>query len=78
MTAKNYLVRHHHSYFKVVIIWELINLHVFNYPTNAYLILNAEQLILKNYYSCNALIQFLKALVYQLRQNFKIVSGMLN
>ena len=65
MIAKNYHVRHHHSYFKVVIIWELINLHVFNYPTNAYLILNAEQLILQNYYFSNVLIQSLKALVYQ-------------
>lgn len=65
MIVKSYRVRHRHFYFKVVIVKELTNLHVFNYPANAYLILDAEQLILQNYYSSNVQMQFLKALVYR-------------
>ena len=64
MILKVYLARHHHSYSKVVIVKELTNLLVFNYLTNAFLILNVEQLILQSYYSSNVLMQFLEALAY--------------
>ena len=64
MILKSYLVRHHLSYFKAVIVMELTNWHVFNYLTNAFLILNVEQLIHQSYYSSNVLMQYPKALVY--------------